>query len=454
MARITIQDVKASMGITHTYDIINAIRNENPNMQQYVPLANAENVAAVSSGLLINQTLQNDFINSLVDRIGLVVVKGVLLKNPLKRFKKGQLPMGRVIQEIWTDLTKEHMFDQEVAEKEVFKREIPDVKTLFHELNRQGHYKQTISQDALSLAFNSWGAFEDFLSSIIRTMHNSAEVDEYKYMKLAMDNYYANGHYNVVPVVNPVDGQSMELFATQLREMASMLTLPMGSRDYNALAVHTRTDMSNLHLFIDAKLNAKMDVTVLAKAFNMDKADFLGSVTVIDGFASSGLKAVLVDESFFMVYDKIQKSTTIFNPEGLYWNHWFHVWQVISTSRFANAVAFVEQSEAREVTSVITDPTLISLKAGRSLQYTAYVRQTDEVKRDVVWSVEAVRGEELAAGTTITQEGILTVGVNETNQLVVKATVTVDTGKLNEDDEPITYDVAGESVVNVVPTLN
>jgi hypothetical protein len=61
-----------------------------------------------------------------------------------------------------------------------------------------------------------------------------------------------------------------------------------------------------LHLIIDADLEAELDVDVLAKAFNMDKTNFLGHVTVIDGFASTGLEAVLVDQDWFMVYDNFK----------------------------------------------------------------------------------------------------------------------------------------------------
>lgn len=446
MARITINDIKLNMGITETYDIINAIRNENPAlMNQYVPLANADNIAEVGAGILINQSVQNEFITTLVDRIGLVVVSRTLLQNPLKRFKKGMLPQGRTIEEIFTDISQEKLFDQETAEDEVFKREIPDVKTLFHELNRKGFYKQTISQEQLSTAFTSTNAFENFTSSIIKSIYNSAEVDEYKYMKLLIENYYAKGLFKVISIADPVDAFSAGEFMKQMRAMTTKLTLPMGSRDYNALAVHTRSDAQSLHLFIDADINAQLDVDVLAKAFNMDKASFIGSVTVIDGFASSGLKAVLVDEDFFMVYDKLQKSETIRNPQGLYWNQFFHVWQVLSTSRFANAVAFVT-GDVKEVTSVIIDKSLISLKAGKSVEYLAYVRQTDKVERPTVWSV--VAGDALTTvqpTTSIDENGTLKLAANQTGQLKVVATVTVT------PEDGVAYDVTGEALVNVMP---
>lgn len=443
MARITITDVKTSLGLSETYDIVNAIRNSNPNVANYVPLANAENVAEVGQGILINQTIQNEFITSLVDRIGLVVVRQVSLANPLKKFKKGMMPQGRSIEEIFTDITKAKKYNPEDAESTVFRREIPNVKTLFHERNRQDFYEQTIQDSSLQSAFVTWGHFESFVSSIINAIYNSAEVDEYEYMKLLIDNYYSKGLFSVVKVTKPNTETTAREFVKKMRATATKMTLPSGSRDYNALAVRTRSEMADLHLIIDADLNAEIDVEVLARAFNMEKTSFLGNLTVIDGFSSTGLEAVLIDKDWYMVYDNLMKLETIRNPKGLYWNYFYHVWQTLSVSRFANAVAFVSE-EVAPVTQVIVDPTILSLRAGKTFDYTAYVRATDGKEHDVVWGVVGSAGTVVQSGTTVNEKGKLTLADNQIGQLLVTATVTY--GELEE-----TVDVTGESIVTVIP---
>lgn len=446
MARVTINDFKAILGpdVNQTYDIVNAIRNSaTEQFRNYVPLANLDNVAEVGAGLMLNQTVQNEFITSLVDRIGLVVIKSVSLKNPLAKFKKGQMPMGRTIEEIYVDITTEKQYDAEEAEETVFKREIPNVKTLFHERNRQGYYKQTIQQDSLKTAFISWANFEDFTSRIINAMYNSAEVDEFNYMKLLADNYYAKGHFKVVPV-DPIAGETTAReFIKKVRATASSMTLGQGSRDYNSLAVHTRTDMDDLHLIISARLNAEVDVDVLAKAFNMNKTDFVGNVTVIDKFESTGLEAVLVDREWFMVYDTLQKMQSIYNPQGLYWNYYYHVWQVLSVSRFSNAVAFVSGA-VPAVTEIVIDPVISTLKAGQSSKLRAFVRTTDDNNYPVVWSVSGTGTTTVVTGTQIEDTGLLTLAPSQTGELLVKATVTLGTGETATE-------VVGESLVTVLP---
>ena len=460
MARITINDVKTTMGVNETYDIVNAIRNSgSPQMKQYMPIANLDNIAEVSAGLLLNQTVQNEFITSLVDRIGLVVITQKQLSNPLKKFKKGQMPYGRTIEQIYVDITQAQQYDPEDSEETVFKREIPNVKTLFHERNRQDRYKQTIQDSSLKTAFVSWGNFENFLAGIINAIYNSAEVDEYLYSKLLIENYFAKGHFTQVKVPHPdTQNRAME-FVKKARATVRKMTLPFGSREWNALAVHTRSDIEDLHIFINADLEAELDVDVLAKAFNMDKTTFMGNITVIDDFASPGLEAVIVDRDWFMIYDNLLKMETIRNPQGLYWNYNYHVWQTFSASRFHNAVALVS-GEVEPITQVILEPNILEMKGGRTHQYKLYVRQPENVEVDytTTYEVQPASGSELASGTSITDEGLLTVAEEQMGQLHVTATVAYQspTGEDDTEGNPVTEEktLKGESVVTVTPKLN
>jgi hypothetical protein len=450
--RITINDIQTSLNMNQTYDIANAIHNSASGLfQQYVPLANADNVNAYGAGILVNQAVQNEFITNLVDRIGLVVVRKIHLSNPLKKFKKGKMPYGRTIEEIFTDITQGQKYDPYDAENTLFKRTIPNVKTLYHERNRQDRYDATIMDEALKTAFTSWNAFGDFVSGIVNALYNSAEVEEYKYMRMLIDNYYSRGYFTVIPVSPVVDATSAKAFIKKVRATVTKMTLPMGSRDWNSLAVHTVSDPRDLHLFISADLEAEVDVDVLASAFNLDKTTFLANRTVIDGFASIGLDAVLVDKSFFQVYDNELKLETVRNSKGLYWNTFYHVWQTLSVSRFANAVAFAE-SGVPAVTNVVVSPSIASLKAGATFAFAGYVRATDGNTHALTWSVAAsTASTTLQAGTTIDANGNLTVASNQTGELLVTAK-SVGTGVDIDGAGPDTTDVIGTSIVTIVPS--
>lgn len=450
--RLTIQDFNNTLGIENSYDIMNAIRNTaSPQFQQYVPLANAENIAQVGAGLLVNQNIQNEFIISLVDRIALFVLHSKVMTNILGKFKRGTIPLGSRIEETYIDLVPEQAYDPDGAESTVFKREIPDVKTLFHEINRQSFYKQTIQDASLQKAFVSWGDFDRFVSGTIQAMYNSNQVDEFKYMKLLIDSYASKGYFKVQPILPVTDEATGKDFIKKARAITTLMTLPTGSRNYNSLAVHTTTDMSDLHFIVDAELLATVDVDVLARAFNIDKTNFIGQVTTIDNFATPGLRAIAVDREWFMVYDNIFKMESIRNPQGMYWNYNLHAWQIMSTSRFANAVAFIEDTGTNipPVSSVIVSPSIAGVKKGATKQFDAVVRANDDEAHTITWSVSTATGTP-NVGTTVNSDGLLTVASAETaQQLLVTASVTYDTGEVDEDDNPITVTVKGEAIVLV-----
>ena len=139
-------------------DILNAIRNSaTQNYKDYIPVAtkDAESIREIGAIIMDYPALQNEFLSSLVNRIGRVLITSKMYSNPIEMFKKGMLEFGETVEEIFVNIAKPFQFDQSVAEKEVFKREIPDVRSAFHVMNYQKFYKATISDRELKQGFLS-----------------------------------------------------------------------------------------------------------------------------------------------------------------------------------------------------------------------------------------------------------------------------------------------------------
>lgn len=373
-AEITPEDVHAAVGVSNGMELMAAIRNSgSPLFQAHVPLPNADNVQAVGAGLTRLDVVQNEFVANLVDRIGKVVIKYKSFTNPLRMFKKGDFPLGRTIEEIWIDIATENKFDPAESVTGVFQRVIPDVKAMFHEINREGFYKQTIQHAWLEKAFTSWGQFDQFVAGVMNAIYAGDEIGEFEYMKLLIANYHEKELFHEV-VVGEVNETNIRPFVRKLKGISN--TLPFPSRKYNAQNVMQSTEKSKQYIIVDAMTDATIDTEVLASAFNMGKVEFLGHKVVIDEFpptvdsdgtvTPSNLVAILVDSDWYMVYDKLYKMTNLFNPEGLYWNYWLHHHQLLSTSQFSNAIAFVKEATV-PVTGVTVPQASYSLVKGETL---------------------------------------------------------------------------------------
>lgn len=151
-------------------DVLNAIRNSaSMNYQNYVPIAtpDADSIRKIGAIIMDNVTLQNEFVNALVNRIGRVIVTSKLYDNPWASFKKGMLEFGENIEEIFVELAKAQQYDPSVAENQFAKRVIPDIRSAFHILNYKKFYKNTIQNNSLRQAFLSWDGITDLIAKIV-----------------------------------------------------------------------------------------------------------------------------------------------------------------------------------------------------------------------------------------------------------------------------------------------
>lgn len=419
---------------TSAADILNVIRNNaSVDYRNYVPKADANDVESVRTiGAIIMDypALQNEFLNALVNRIGRVMLTSKMYSNPIAFFKKGVLEYGESIEEIFVNIAKVQEFNPEIAEHEVFKRVVPDVRAAFHIMNYQKFYKATVTQEQLKQAFLSWDGVTDLIARIVDSMYTGANYDEFLVMKYLLARHILDGR--VYPVTVPtVNAENAKAIVTTVKGVSNKLTF-MNS-DYNPAAVRTFTEKTDQYMIVNSVFDATMDVNVLASAFNMDKAEFLGHRVLIDGFgdldiarlgeifagdptyhepsqdeltALNAIPAVIVDKDWFMVFDMLTQFTEQYNGQGLYWNYFYHVWKTFSVSPFANSVLFVPGTPS--VMSVTVSPTTASVPKGGSVSLSAVVKTEYFAPQTVVWTSSA-------ADVKVSAAGVVTVDADATS---------------------------------------
>lgn len=431
-------------------DILNAIRNSaTANYRDYVPSASPTQDSIREIGAVIMQfpALQNEFLSALVNRIGRVLITSKMYDNPWSVFKKGLLEFGETIEEIFVNIAKPFQYDPSVAENKVFAREIPDVRAAFHVLNYQKFYKATIQNEQLRQAFLSWQGITDLISKIVDAMYTGANYDEFQTMKYLLARHILNG----------------ELLATQIptvteANMKSIVSIIKGvsnnfefmNTKYNLAGVANYSLKDNQYVIVNSNFDAVMDVEVLASAFNMDKADFMGHRVLIDSFgaldndrlaqlfaddnnyipltdaellALNSVPAVIVDADWFMIFDNLFNFTEQYNGEGLYWNYWYHVWKTFSISPFANAVVFV--CGAPTITSVSVSPATATVSRGQTVLLSATVVTENFASQAVDWSISPQ-----TEGVSISPLGVLSIGDDvSATTLSVTATSVYDSTK-------------------------
>lgn len=348
-----------------TLDILNAIRqNASYDYQQAVPVvAKASDIPKVGEVICGTPAFSNQFINSIVNRIALVMTKSATFNNPYASLKKGYLEFGETVEEIFVQIAKVVDYTPEKGAAREFKRTLPDVKSAFHAMNWRVMYPVTIQDEDLRLAFLAESGVQDLVAKIVESVYKAAEYDEFLLFKYLLIKAVSHGKMYPMSIGTGTDlKEAGEMFRGASNDLTFMKT------KYNASGVRTTTPRENQAIFMDSWFNAKYDVNVLAAAFNMDKATYTGALHLIDDWSSfdnerfdvirqnsdgleevtadeltlmKNVKAVLIDTDWFQVYDNNAKFTEQYCASGMYWNYFYHVWKTISSSPFSNAIVFV-----------------------------------------------------------------------------------------------------------------
>lgn len=360
-----------------TIDILNVIRaNASAEYQSLVPeITNENDIPRVGEVLYGYPAMANQFINALVNRIAAVRVKSATFNNAYAELKKGYLEFGETVEEVFVNIAKAREFSAEKAEARELKRTLPDVKSAFHTMNWRVQYPVTIQDEDLRMAFLTVNGVQDLIAKIVDSVYVAAEYDEYLLFKYLI--IKAISHGKMYPVA--FDASDIKNAAVAFRGISNQITFM--SNKYNASGVTTTTAKADQYIFMDSTFNAQYDVNVLAGAFNMDKADFIGKLKLIDDFTTfdndrfsdivagsdmietvtpeelalmADVKAVLVDKEWFQVYDNTNKFTEKYVSSGMYWNYFYNVWKTVSSSPFSNAIVFVKNTANTALPATLT----------------------------------------------------------------------------------------------------
>lgn len=321
----------------YSVSVLNNIRaNASTEYQQRIPEATQQNILTIGNALDTYSLLYTEFFPALFGKIGKTIIESKLFKNRLARFKSGTIASQQDVEEIFIEMAKaEGTYDPD-GKNPLGRRENPDVKAIYHRMNRQDYYAITVGDLDVVRVFRSEATLDTFISGLINSVYSGAAYDEYLAMKNLIGSYDGFFDYGVAAIT---DAETAKDFVKTVRKASTDLTF--ASSEYNAAKVKTWTPVEKQVLIVNKDVLAEVDVEVLAKAFNMGKTDIQVSVVPVDDFGSlTNTYAVLVDEDWFRIWDTLSRMEPQRNAQGLFTNYFYHVHQILSASKFKNAVRF------------------------------------------------------------------------------------------------------------------
>ena len=331
-------------------------------------------------------TAKNEFINTLTNQVVRSVIYSKIFHNPLEMFHGGKLEVGQSIEQLFVAMAEVKGFlemqDSDEV-KDLIKTSAPDVRALYVSRNYAYKAKVTISEEQLAGAFRSQDGLSQLVNHLASSIVSGIYYQEFTDMKRiilahAQGKYLARvdatGKMVETKLTNTVlpGGQSAHVVkigakdsaeatgkavSEAVRGLAGRLRFP--SNAYNSAKVMTWSNPEDLVFITTPEMVAKLDVNVLAQAFNVSQAELNVRTVIVDELptqvcasatalgtgldsASAKVHGVLVDKAFLVCKDTVNQTETMRIANQLKTNLWYHKQGIMSTCYFANMVIIAE----------------------------------------------------------------------------------------------------------------
>lgn len=348
-------------------DMLNSIKSTmSAESQEIMPTATGDNSIEIYATLENYPTVKNEFINTLTNRIGKQMFFDKLFNNPFKMLHKGMLPFGKSIEQLFVEMAEEKGFNEHFTGSSTSEGDLiglvkPSVKVDYITQNFEYKFKTSISDLQLKGAFTSEYGLAELITRAVNSLLSSSQYAEFRDMKKILTNSVADSSKGstigtgliqqiytdtikdtaIIPLGESYTPQDL---AVKVREYSSIMTFP--SKKFNLAGVNAWSQKEDLVLFTTPEQQAKLDVNVLAMAFNVSLADVNVRTIIVDDLGttqgSQKVVAVLADKDVIQAYDTINTTNTFYNPERLATNYFAHKHGIIAGCKFANAIVFVE----------------------------------------------------------------------------------------------------------------
>ena len=402
-------------------ELMSYIINTTPELASEIDLpVQGQSLAPIGKLIMSNERYKNAFINT-INVIGLTVIDRNYWEDPWETFtERGSLLFGQTVREIAVDIADVYDYNAYVESATHFlENVVPNVYNYLHELNFQKFYKTTTSDDQMAMAFNTEGGLMQLIESIIGSLWEGYKYDKYIVNKYMLCRRILDGTITSVEIDN-YDSLTARQRVTAMKNIANKMTFR--NPNYNPAGLRIATPFADQIMILDTDSEAEISTEVLATSFFRNDAEFKSQLALIDGYgnhdtarlaevlgsqyvpftsdelaALANIPAVIVDREFFQNYNYAfnaegesangTRATNFFNGETLRNNHWLHVWKVLSTSPFKQAVVFTK-NVTPAVTSVSVTPSTATAAAGQNVQLSATVATTGFANKAVTWSIE------------------------------------------------------------------
>lgn len=358
--------------------------SENRVYHQYVPIIDdSTDISVLANPVFQYQQVANDFMNMLIQRIVSTSFDIRRFRNPLRILEGDEMPVGFTNQDIYVNPAKGRKYNVDDFAGLLQKYEA-DVKVQYLSINMDLQYPVTVTRHDLKKAFTSWDDLNRFIDGITNSLYNGAYINEYEFTKGIISAAYKDNKAAIVTASVPSTEAEMKTFVATLREYYLNMLEP--SSAYNAWAklggygrpVTTWSNPEDIVLVIKNSLMAKLDVNVMATAFNIDKTSLLGRIITVNNFDiygddgtkefdGSNILCFIGDKRWFRIKTQDEQVDEFYNANNRTWQIYLNLTKMYNFSLFSNGLIIASSAPSVATTSIKFKETAPEVTAGEKI---------------------------------------------------------------------------------------
>lgn len=380
-------------------EILNVIRDSaSLDYQDKVPASDGLNTPDILAVFDNYQAIANEFISTLVNKIGKTMIYSKAYNNPLKMLKKGLVPYGDTVEQLFVRMAEMKNFGEHwdstgaTEEADLIRTLKPQVTSLYISKNIDKKFKTSIINKDLRKAFLSEGGLSNLVQQIVTSITTKIEFNEFSLTKKTLNSLVeeckvienkpaSQGDTTIAipagkgkavqqgPYCVGISSTSIapELYAQEITVHIRTLAGKMAfmSNKYNLAKECTFSRKEDLVFITTPEMSAMLDVFVLANAFNVSSADIKTRIIEVDELPSGIFKkttitddspedfsnetssvtlskdskriiGILCDKDLLQIWDTYQGAGTFNNPERQSTNYFANREGIFATCLFAN----------------------------------------------------------------------------------------------------------------------
>lgn len=219
--------------------------------------------------------LEQDYLASLIGKIGVIFQRSAQGKNALSNFLRGQLPYGQAIQSILYDTVSPKLYQPiyRGPEDSPFRQAIQTPYSRTYQQVIDSTSQTTIIDTVDTKYFHTLEEFHDYIWNRLNSLVSGAVNDVYNFTKLTIASPIAdtldiiNNNKSDEPIIklDTLDGTSKDL-AKKIKTYSKLFQY--FSRDNNAAGLNQASIIDNIDVIIDVNDTVNLDMDYFGQLFN------------------------------------------------------------------------------------------------------------------------------------------------------------------------------------------